>query len=61
MATILEELTERMKRYGMARDRETDKEVRTVTITDDDAVICFYALEYLALAGDPHGNAADRG
>ena len=32
------EAVEKLERYGMARDRVTDREVRTFTLTDDEAI-----------------------
>lgn len=36
---------ERLERYGRARDRETEREPRQVTISDDEAVAIADALE----------------
>lgn len=34
----------RLAQYGFARDRATDREVRTITITDDEALLILTAL-----------------
>lgn len=40
-------LIERMQLYGWARNRGTDPEPRTVTITDDEAIVIAGALTHL--------------
>lgn len=40
-------LVERLNRYGLARNRDADPEPRTVTITDDDAVMLLDLLHEL--------------
>lgn len=34
-----EVVVQHLRHYGMARDRRTDRQLRTVTITDDDALV----------------------
>lgn len=41
------DLVTRLTRYGRARDRMVDHEPRTVTITDDEAVMLLDAFERL--------------
>ena len=42
--TDLAELMLRLGRYGAARDRGSDYEVRTITITDDEALLLLSAM-----------------
>lgn len=39
------ELVSRLATYGCARDRETEREPRTITITDDEALLLIGYLE----------------
>lgn len=39
------DLAQRLKRLGEARNREIDREPRTITITDDEALLLMHLLE----------------
>lgn len=39
------DLAQRLDRFGTARDRAVDREVRTVTITDDEALLMLHLLQ----------------
>lgn len=40
-------LVDRLRRYGLARNREVDTEKRTIQITDDEAVMLLDILKEL--------------
>lgn len=39
------ELVTRLARYALARDRATEREPRTITITDDEALLLLECIE----------------
>ena len=43
--TYLSDAIDKLRRYGPMRDRSVEREPRTVTITDDEAVAVLEALE----------------
>ena len=51
MLTVDSHLTDRLQRLGAARNRDVDPEPRTVTITDDEALVIANALLNPVTAG----------
>ena len=49
MNSAVIELIGRLSRYAYARDRETEREPRTITITDDEAILILDVFDHFAL------------
>ena len=46
----------KLNRYAFARDRDVEREPRTLTLTDDEAEAILFALDIYRQQEEPHGD-----